>query len=515
VTLITPRRRGLIPIAVVSIVLIALFLTAGVLTHGYVSSSVDASQRLNDARKAAAEVLKLQLDEETGVRGYATTGERVFLEPYYAARDGLTAALASLRTQIAPLGLPKAAAPLEDARVTSQLWSADVAVPTIANQRSGAARVQRYGKILMDRFRSDMAAVENEIDARDAAVSDELRGAPDRITLLVAVAAAALSLLAIAYALQQMRAADRIAEQERVAEEERLRLSTMEAAYTAEKRIADRLQTAFSQRPLPALETLRFSASYVPATEETRLGGDWYDVLSLQGNRVLFTIGDVTGHGIEAAVTMNRARQSFVSGALLDIDPGSVLGRVNAEMVTREERLVTAVTGIADAGTFEFIYAVAGHPPPVLLEPGKGPRFLECGSLPLGGFTESKYVSRRVQSVPGATLVLYTDGAVEHSHDVIAGEEMLLRAIAETTEHPDVDPATWIHQTIFKGRPVGDDVAILTIGFSADPALGVLVTADKAQAGFSGRLPAGVSKAPLGRAGHLRIASAWHERLAS
>ncbi len=113
---------------------------------------------------------------------------------------------------------------------------------------------------------------------------------------------------------------------------------------------------------------------------------------------------------------------------------------------------------------------------------------LEFGSLPLGAMHDNDYVTHRIQSVPGAMLVLYTDGAIEHSRDVIEGEAILLAAAADAARSAPPDPATFIHDTVFDGRAVGDDVAILTIGFAADPALGVRVSADNAQTAFSGRL---------------------------
>jgi hypothetical protein len=85
-------------------------------------------------------------------------------------------------------------------------------------------------------------------------------------------------------------------------------------------------------------------------------------------------------------------------------------------------------------------------------------------------------------------LVLYTDGALEHSRDVLQGEEILLAAAAEASERVGEDPATVIHNAIFGGRAVGDDVAILTIGFSKDPASGLEISADNAQTAFAGRL---------------------------
>jgi hypothetical protein len=149
--------------------------------------------------------------------------------------------------------------------------------------------------------------------------------------------------------------------------------------------------------------------------------------------------------------------------------------------------MVTAVAGFADARTYEFVYATAGHPPPVLLEPKRPPRLLDFGGLPLGVTGESHYTTYRIQTVPGAILVLYTDGAVEHSHDVIEGEAILLAAAAQVAEHPETDPASVIHNAIFAGRPAGDDVAILTVGFAQTPSSGLTISADNAQAGFTGR----------------------------
>jgi CHASE3 domain sensor protein len=410
-----PSSRGLFPTVAISLALIALFVAAGALTHRYVQSAGASLERVYDVRQVASDTLTRQLDEETGIRGLAATGDPLFLQPYQDATQPLARDFAELHDGLAALSIPGALETLQRAKETSETWVREVARPTLAHPRSGAKNVQRFGKRLMDSFRGDIANLNVLLRAREDQVKTELGAAVDRITFLVAAAAGVLSLAAIVYTLQQMRASRRIAEQERLAEDERRRSAEMEAAYVAEKRIADSLQTAFSQRPLPALETLRFSASYVPATEETRLGGDWYDVIALPGNKVLFTIGDVTGHGIDAAVTMNRARQSFVTGALFDVEPGSVLERVNNEMAEREDRLVTAIAGVADASTFEFVYAVAGHPPPVLFEPGREPRFLDCGSLPLG-VAEIRVDAILRDRTRGSGVDVLDDDARRHGH---------------------------------------------------------------------------------------------------
>jgi serine phosphatase RsbU (regulator of sigma subunit) len=342
--------------------------------------------------------------------------------------------------------------------------------------------------VLVDRFRFDVATIDAVIARHEATVNGSAARAIDRIGLLTGGAVALVLLISLLYAVQQAALADRVERERAAAEAREHEAEVLRAAYATEKRIADTLQEAFVQRPLPEHPTFRFSATYVPASEETKVGGDWYDALELPGNRVLFAIGDVTGHGIEAAVTMSRVRQALISSALLDPTPAPLLARVARELYTNTAPLVTAVAGFADANTYEFVYASAGHPPPVLIEPGRPPRMLDFGSLPLGAMYDNEYVTHRVQSVPGAILVLYTDGAIEHSHDVIEGERILLAAAADAARVVPPDPATFIHESVFSGRAVGDDVAILTIGFAADPALGVRISADSAQTAFTGRI---------------------------
>lgn len=506
-------RRSIVSTVTVVALVFALLLGGGILVRRYVGSAFSAAQRLDDARNLLAQRLTLELDQETGVRGYAATGDPVFLEPYRNALPRAAEVSQRLDASLTALGL--GAAPLADARTVAATWSRAVAEPTLRSPKGGARAIQQQGKVLMDRFRADVAQIDAELAARERVVGRETRAAIDRINLFVGGVIVLLLLAGIGHASQQMRAEARVRDHERRAEDERRRAAALQAAYVAEKRIADTLQEAFTQRPLPTLPTLRFSATYVPATEEAKVGGDWYDALELPGDRALFVIGDVTGHGIDAAVAMSRARQSLISSALVDPDPAAVLARVNSEILAAGAPLVTAVVGFADASTYEFVYAIAGHPPPVLQEPGRPPRLLECGSLPLGAIADPRYRLNRLQSVPGATLILYTDGAVEHTHDVVEGEALLLDAVARVTDHR-ADPAAVIHEAIFHGRQAGDDVAILTIGFAAEPAIGLTISADQAQTGFAGRIVrGGESRGATGlRLGRrvLRPASAWGRR---
>jgi serine phosphatase RsbU (regulator of sigma subunit) len=453
------RRRALIRAALYAVLAVALLIGGGVYVRVLIAQSFQTAGELATTRAAAYTALKLMLDEETGVRGYAATRDLLFLQPYNAALKPFPAAAAQLRADVADIFSIPAANAADDIIAINAGYLRTVAQPLIANPAANTDAVERHGKGLVDRFRADVASIDAIVTQREAVVDADAQQSIGRIGLLTAATVALVLLLWLIYSAQQSALAERVAR-----ERER---------YTAEKRIADTLQEAFVQPALPSHPTFRFSATYVPASEEAKVGGDWYDAVELPGNRVLFTIGDVTGHGIDAAVTMTRVRQAMIASALLDPMPAAVLTRVTKELYGSKSPLVTAVAGFADASTFEFVYASAGHPPPLLIEPGRAPRMLECGSLPLGAMLDTQYRTFRVQSVPGAMLVLYTDGAIEHSHDVIEGESILLAAAAEAARVAPSEPATFIHNTVFSGRHIGDDVAILTVGFAAEPRLKV------------------------------------------
>jgi CHASE3 domain sensor protein len=494
------RRRALVLAAVYAVLVIALLIGGGLYVRAVITQSFRTAADIATTRALAYSTLRYMLDEETGVRGFAATQNSLFLQPYNEARKPFESVARDLQRSISALRAPTAETAVDDILAVNAEYLNTVARALLTGRAKNTDAFERHGKELVDRFRSDVATIDTVLTQREAVVNVEVRNAIDRIGLLTGGAVMVVLLVSLLYAVQQAALAARV-ELERVqAAEQRHEADVLRAAYTTEKRIADTLQEAFVQRPLPTHPTFRFSATYVPATEETKVGGDWYDALELPGNRVLFAIGDVTGHGIEAAVTMNRVRQALISSALLDPMPAALLQRVAKELYSEKAPLVTAVAGFADAGTYEFVYASAGHPPPLLIEPGRPPRMLECGSLPLGAMPDNEYQTFRIQSVPGAMLVLYTDGAIEHSRDVIEGETILLAAAAEAARLESPDPATFIHNAVFAGREIGDDVAILTVGFAAAQAAGVLISADRAAAAFTGRLP-GVQPEPRASAG--------------
>jgi serine phosphatase RsbU (regulator of sigma subunit) len=445
------------------LLLVILLVAGALLVRSILTESFANAERIRAARIVLSNVLRAQLDEETGVRGYAVAHDPLLLEPYYQGRASLPMLLSRVKSVSQTLQLNEAMPLISDAVETNRRWLRQD-LPLLYSRKRGHV-LELRGKVLIDRFRADVHGIDIALARREVLGDVRAQRAIVWANFFALAAVLAVAAAAALYTVQEYRLGMRLERERDNAERQRRRSAEMRAAYEAEKRIADTLQEAFAARSLPELPTLRLSAVYVAATEEAKVGGDWYDALPLSQDRVMLAIGDVTGHGIEAAVAMNKARQMLIGCALVDPTPGHVLARVNAELVAERSPMITAVAGLVDARTREFRYASAGHPAPVLLEPGRPARFLEVGSLPLGVNADTQYATHRVASAPGALLVLYTDGMIEHSHDVLQGETILLEAVESAAERAVEDPAKAIRDAIFSRYQISDDAAILAIRF--------------------------------------------------
>ncbi|HEY0615063.1 MAG TPA: SpoIIE family protein phosphatase, partial [Candidatus Elarobacter sp.] len=155
--------------------------------------------------------------------------------------------------------------------------------------------------------------------------------------------------------------------------------------YAREHHVADTLQRALLPERLPLDDRLAFDAAYRPGAEEAIVGGDWYDAFRLPDNRIAFSIGDVAGHGLRAAIVMGEVRQAFRAAALNPNSPSLVLERANTIVNMRPNPvMVTAIFGIFDPRDSVVTYAAAGHPAPVLALPDGAVQVLPKDGVPLG-----------------------------------------------------------------------------------------------------------------------------------
>ncbi|MFD5266546.1 PP2C family protein-serine/threonine phosphatase [Streptomyces sp. NPDC058335] len=195
--------------------------------------------------------------------------------------------------------------------------------------------------------------------------------------------------------------------------------------------IAETLQRALLT-DLPTTPGLRLAARYLPATYGLNIGGDWYDAFRQPDGSLITVIGDVTGHGLHAAVMMSQLRTALRAYAVDGGSPGVLLTRLHTFLHHLQPDLyATAVIARFQPGEPVLTWAAAGHPPPVLRDPDGRVRPLDAkpGAM-LGIPLHQEIADHTVPLVPGSTLALYTDGLVERrAQGIDPGIERLAAAL--------------------------------------------------------------------------------------
>jgi Stage II sporulation protein E (SpoIIE)/GAF domain len=233
------------------------------------------------------------------------------------------------------------------------------------------------------------------------------------------------------------------------------------AALDREAAISETLQASLLPERLPLVPGVDLGARYLPA--ENLIGGDWYDVFRLPEDRVGFVVGDVVGHGIEAAATAARLRSALRGFALEDERPGHVLGRLGD--LAHGEPLAawgSVVYGVLHLHRRELCWARAGHPPPVFRAAGEV-RYLDDPAGPLLTILPpgSRYDEVVTPLPRGGTLLLYSDGLVERRGTQI--EERVAALEAAVAAAPAGSDALCGHVLDRMGTTAEDDVALLAM----------------------------------------------------
>jgi serine phosphatase RsbU (regulator of sigma subunit)/anti-sigma regulatory factor (Ser/Thr protein kinase)/CHASE3 domain sensor protein len=241
------------------------------------------------------------------------------------------------------------------------------------------------------------------------------------------------------------------------------------AAYERAHHVASTLQRALLPQELPTMQGIVFDGVYMPGRTEAQVGGDWYDALRLADGRVLVTIGDVAGSGLQAAVIMAAMRQVIRGVAQVYADPATMIDAADRTLKAEHpDRFVTAFVGVFDPVARTLSYCSAGHPAPLVRQADGSISDLPSEGLPLGLRTRDGTDARTVDVPDGATLLFYTDGLIESTQDVIEGERRLRAAFAEPHLATRPDLAHAIHDDVLRDGAY-DDVAILSMRL--EPAL--------------------------------------------
>ncbi|MGH3071705.1 MAG: SpoIIE family protein phosphatase, partial [Gaiellaceae bacterium] len=237
--------------------------------------------------------------------------------------------------------------------------------------------------------------------------------------------------------------------------------------YGQQKAFADTMQRALLPRVAPQLVGLELGVVYESAAR-VEVGGDVYDYITLPDGRLAVILGDVTGHGVDAAADMAMARYVFRSLARDHPDPGDFLAAAN-DVVASEiapGRFITMVELVFDPAAGELACASGGHPNPRLVLPDGSVEAVPARGLALGIEASQRFETVKAPFPPGAIAVAYTDGVVEaRRRGEQYGLERLDGLLAEHRQRPpqEIAEAALAACREWTDGDLSDDVAVVVV----------------------------------------------------
>ena len=245
------------------------------------------------------------------------------------------------------------------------------------------------------------------------------------------------------------------------------RALAISAAYDRERRTAASLQVGLLPQGVPELRRAEIAVRYLPARDGPPVGGDWYDAVVLPDGGLGLAIGDVTGHGADAAVLMGQLRTALRAYALEGGSPAQAVARLNALALSLgEAAIATLVYAVLDPALAHGEYVVAGHPPPVVVRESGAEALDWPPALPVGVDRNAHYDARAFELAPGDALFLYSDGLVEERGAGVGVRESELAAALGKPTGAEV----LCERVLAALRPDGpgeDDIAMLMLRTSA------------------------------------------------
>ncbi len=242
--------------------------------------------------------------------------------------------------------------------------------------------------------------------------------------------------------------------------------------YSDEHARAAVLQAAVLPASPVRTRGLDVCVTYEPADTAQGLGGDWFDVMPLPGNRTYLAVGDVVGHGLPAVEDMATLRSAGRALAHQGLMPAPLLAELNGfTRDTSQGRFATMAVAIFDPAQGCISYCSAGHPPPLFRRAltGKMSRLSDAHGPVLGPVPEATYTGGTLRIDSGDILVLYTDGLVErHGLDIETGIANAERLIAEWDPDASVSRDGGVLHERLAPRPRADDVCVIAVRFTAD-----------------------------------------------
>ncbi|MCP2244973.1 PP2C family protein-serine/threonine phosphatase [Lentzea aerocolonigenes] len=242
---------------------------------------------------------------------------------------------------------------------------------------------------------------------------------------------------------------------------------------TEQQRTIEVLRSALLPLPLPEVRGVTLASVFIPAHQRALVGGDFYDVHPRTDGTATFALGDVCGHGLEAAVHSGRVRQSLQALSLVETNPVRLLHLLNTSLrATGSKLFTTIVVGelvpLASGGV-RLSLASGGHPAPLILRADGTVQEVSAPGAIVGILSDVRFHGEQVTLAPGDTLVLYSDGFTEaraHADRTeLFGEQRLRTVLKECKGLSAEEIARHCEEAVLKwlDRDDHDDLALLAV----------------------------------------------------
>ncbi|MFI2200926.1 SpoIIE family protein phosphatase [Streptomyces sp. NPDC020192] len=184
--------------------------------------------------------------------------------------------------------------------------------------------------------------------------------------------------------------------------------------YSQEHAMTLELQRALLSEPDRPHPTVEVATRYLPSGRSVLVGGDWYDSIALPDCRTLLVMGDVMGHGFQAAVAMSHYRSVLRTVAAAGLPVDAMLAEADRTAARIGlDRVATCLLVLLDTGAGTCTAATAGHLPPLVIRPNGSTGLMHLPAGPPIGTELGDYEMTTFAFEPGSVLLLYTDGLVE------------------------------------------------------------------------------------------------------
>lgn len=440
------RGGGTFTAGTVLAIALVVSIVGSIVTYVSVRGAFAQHVYVDEAQSSLASLYLLQLEQDTGLRGFLSSGQRGYLNTSSTEAD-FNAAWQALRAASQRAQLQVDNILLSDLLRTHERWLSQVAIPLETRpNRPDQLKELQLDKALTDRMRDDFQRLQTLYAGQAQAASDRIQDLLRR----AAISTAALMLLFGCAAI--------IAD---------LYRSRTQAALERERTVADTLQRAFLSG-WDALPYLHVGTAYLSSTREATIGGDLFDIHRIDDHRSLLLVADVSGKGLDAAVGTAQVKYSIRTLVEDYMDPAVVLGKFNRTYI-RSQRdpsaFVSVFVGIFDDRDWSLRYASAGHSPAYVRREDWVEQLPVTGPL-LGIVDDATFSSVTVAISAGDTIVLATDGLTEarDSAGVLVDDDGVIRWIRDGERDPQPLAAELVSKvTRFAGGRINDDLALLVI----------------------------------------------------